>query len=190
MLRARSFWAELSALGNTYYHRDLQFNAGAGTSRHKNWQERLEKEVDADLAGLEALLGGGDTQGREACFPALEPSRLRIQCTFPETWHGDRDLLISARIEDGPEPRMVLLNYRHTDHTEGEYRHVSMERRGEEYRACIPGKYFTQDFDVIVYISVLDAKGQALIYPGINHPAYAAPYVIIRTGMPAGGQKD
>jgi hypothetical protein len=195
MLRARSFWAELSALGNRYYHHDLQFNAGAGVARHKNWQERLEKEVDADLACLEALLAGAGrdiARDREAvaALPDVEPSGLRIQCKFPETCSGGQDLHINARVEGealGDAP-VVLLNYRHMDHTEGEYRHVPMERRGEEYHGLIPGDYltpgFTQGlspgFDVIVYLSALDAAGRAIIYPGINHPVYAGPYAVIR----------
>jgi hypothetical protein len=189
MLQARRIWAELSGLGSRYYHHDLQFNAGTGMARHKSWQERLEKEIDPDLRDLEALLEEAGEKPeilREKAsgdyYHLAVSSPLRLSAQVPEIWDTGRDLEITARAEGDEAPRQVLLNYRHTDHTEGEYRHVPMDRRGGEYRALIPGGYFTQGYDVIVYLSAIDAEGRAVIYPGIYHPDYPAPYFVVKSG--------
>jgi hypothetical protein len=187
MVQARRIWAELSEIGSRYYHQDLQFNAGTGTARHKNWQERLEKEIDPDLEDLETLLKEAGEQPETlrgkapgAYYHLLSPSPLELSAQVPEVWDTGRDLPISARAEGDEAPRGVFLNYRHTDHTEGEYRHIPMDLHGGEYRGLIPGAYFTQDYDVIVYLSALDAEGRAVIYPGIYHRDYPAPYFVVK----------
>jgi hypothetical protein len=158
-------------------------------ARHKNWQERLEKEIDPDLRDLEALLEEAGEKPeilREKVsgdyYRLVVPSPLRLSARVPEIWDTGRDLEINARVEGDEAPRQVLLNYRHTDHTEGEYCHVPMDRHGGEYRALIPGGYFTQGYDVIVYLSAIDAEGRAVIYPGIYHPDYPAPYFVVKSG--------
>jgi hypothetical protein len=189
MLNAVHHWEELSGLGSRYYHDDLQFNAGTGMGRHRNWRFRLEAELSRDLEDLEKVLreAGLDPEpyrqnpSREYC-PIAEGSPLRLRSGAPASWDPGRDLPLEVRAGGPEEPGEVFLNYRRMDHTEGEYRHVPMSRAGETYRGIIPGEYFTGDFDMIVYFSALDLQGRGVIFPGIYSAEYPSPYFVIKTG--------
>ena len=55
-----------------------------------------------------------------------------------------------------------------------------MKRSGRSYEALIPGSYFVQGYDVIVYFAALDKKGLPVIFPGINNAEFHAPYFVIK----------
>jgi hypothetical protein len=190
MLNGGLKWRELSSLGDRYYCEDLQFNAGTGMARNKNWRYRLVMEVDKDIGSLEALLReAGEEPERYkqnlsgAYYHLAEPSRLKISAGLPESWNGSRDLLVKARVEAAEDLKGLFLNYRHTDHTEGEYKRVPMRGNGEEYEAAVPAPYFAQGYDVIAYLSAIDRNGSAVIFPGIGHPEYPAPYFVVKAGQ-------
>ncbi|MCL2094476.1 MAG: hypothetical protein FWH12_09840 [Treponema sp.] len=185
MAEARQNWADLSALGSRYYHGDLQFNAGTGMARNKNWAYRLEKEVDPDLADLRALLEkeGLPIEAKTMDYPRTAQAKtgaLRLEGDFPSVWDKKEDLAIRALWNDPVPPREISLNYRHTDHTAGEYIRVPLVKKGAAYEGAIPGDYFFQGFDVIVYLSALDEEGRAHLYPGIDHQVYPGPYWLIQ----------
>jgi hypothetical protein len=187
MLNARLKWEELSVLGSRYYHEDLQFNAGTGMARNRNWQYRLETEVNRDIEDLELLLVEAGESPEEfrrnlSCefYPIVKKSALNLRGEAPVVWNKNEDLILRAWIENGEEPASVFLNYRHTAHTEGDYIQVPMKRSGTSYEALIPGDYFVQGYDVIVYFSALDKKGLPAIFPGINNAEYHAPYFVIK----------
>jgi hypothetical protein len=185
-VNARRIWAELSSLGNHYYHHDLQFNAGWGEARHKNWQERLEKEVDVDVKDLEALLvEAGEfpitfKQGLSDTYYSLErPAAITLYGQVPAEWHTGKDLKLVVHAAGDGTIRELFLNYRHMDHTEGEYLHIPMKKEGAEYTGVIPASYFSGFYDVIVYFSALDTEDRAVIYPGIDNQDFTAPYFVI-----------
>jgi hypothetical protein len=187
-VNARGIWAELSGLGSRYYHHDLQFNAGWGEGRHKNWQERLEKEVDVDVKDLEALLvEAGESpaefkQGLSSAYYSLEsPAAITLCGQVPAEWHTGEDLKLAVHAAGDGTIREIFLNYRHMDHTEGEYLHVPMKKEGAEYTGVIPADYFSGLYDVIVYFSALDTEDRVVIYPGIDNQNFAAPYFVIDT---------
>jgi hypothetical protein len=187
-LNARRMWAELSSLGSHYYHHDLQFNAGWGESRHKNWQERLEKEVDVDIKDLEALLveAGESPAELKQClsdtYYSLEtPAAITLRGQVPAEWHPGEDLKLTVHAAGDGTIQRIFLNYRHMDHTEGEYLHVLMKREGAEYTGVIPTGYFSGHYDVIVYFSALDTEGRSIIYPGIDNQDFPSPYFVINT---------
>jgi hypothetical protein len=190
MLNAGALWDEVSMFGSRYYHDDLQFNAGTGMARNKNWKFRMETEVSRDIEELEDVLratGEKPEHYRQNVsrnyYRIAENSPVKIKGTVPDIWNKNRNLMLKAWLEGTEEPKEIFLNYRHTDHTEGEYNHIPMKRTEEGYEAVIPGYYFIQGYDVIVYFSALDKIGRAVIYPGVNNPEYPSPYFVIKSGM-------
>jgi hypothetical protein len=146
-------------------------------------------EVSKDIESLEGLLkkaGEKPEQYKQNLlddyFSLAELSRLQIKAELPESWNGDRDLLVKVQVKTPEEMKRMFLNYRHTDHTEGEYNHVPIYGSGKKYEAAIPGHYFTQGYDVIVYLSAIDRNDCTVIFPGINHPRHPAPYFVVKAG--------
>jgi hypothetical protein len=74
MCCAREAYARVSALGDRHYARDLEFDAGTSTRRNGNWRDRLEQEVDVDLADLAALLQSHGVTLQDAKPSAIGPA--------------------------------------------------------------------------------------------------------------------
>jgi len=193
MIVARTFWDSLSRLGNKYYNRNLEFNAGTGTKRNGNWEDRLVKEIDEDIKCLESLLEQNGIDRTEAFNTAqneytsmLKPAAFNltsIQTDIPERCRAGHDLEIKLRADEmfcnGGVDR-VYINYRHADHTKRGYIRTEMQKTGDGYRAIIPADYIETTWDLIVFISALDSAGNTLIYPGIYHAQYYAPYFVVK----------
>jgi hypothetical protein len=188
MVTAMNYWEQVSTIGNKYYNNDLEFNAGTGTKRHKNWQDRLVVEIRKDVQQLEKLLSEHKLAGQE-----LKPDREYVSLggapkicfidKVPEVWEAGRELKVELRAQDGSvvtNLEKVYLNYRHTNHIEGEYNHILLERQGISFTGSIPAQYITEDFDLIVYFSAVDKDGNTYIYPGVYHPKEEFPYHVVR----------
>ena len=192
MTVARDFWAKLSRLGNEYYNHDLEFNAGTGTKRNGNWEDRLVKEIDKDIACLETLMKENGIDTVEALSTVdkeyrsmLKPLGFSIVAfadDVPSECKAGQDLVINLKCGEMNVNALakVWLNYRHTDHSKGGYISVEMEKTADGYRAVIPGDYIVPEWDLIVFISAVDNAGNGLIYPGIYHPNYMAPYFVVK----------
>ena len=191
MLTARTFWANLSDIGNKNYNQNLEFNAGTGRNRNKNWEDRLVKEVDVDIACLEKLLAenGIDKDDAKSTVDSEYRSMLKgpsyniISFTddVPKSCKAGQDIVVNLKCGEmnfGPFDK-VCVNYRHTDHTKGGYISVEMEKTLDGYRAVIPASYIDRAWDLIIFFSAMDSAGNPLIYPGIYHAKYYAPYFVI-----------
>ena len=79
----------------------------------------------------------------------------------------------------GRWPAAPVIHYRHVNQTEGLFLTSVMEEAGENYEAVIPGKYVTEDWDLMVYITVQKKDGICSMYPGIYNSVYPYPYHVI-----------
>ena len=191
MTVAREFWTKLSRLGSDNFNHNLEFNAGTGRKRNGNWEDRLVKEINADMACLEKLLTENGIDIKETVNSVdreyrsmLKPSVyniLSLTDDVPQMCKAGQDLVVNIKCGEMNVNALskVWLNYRHTDHTKGKYISIEMERLGDGYRAVIPGDYIVPEWDLIIFISAIDSAGNPLIYPGIYHTEYMAPYFVI-----------
>jgi hypothetical protein len=92
-------------------------------------------------------------------------------------------LEIRASVTDASAIDKVLLYYRPTRQTM-EYSVVTMERRGGEYFATIPGKAISAEFDLMYYFEAFDEHGNACLYPS---PDVTQPYLVVKVRRGAAG---
>lgn len=192
MRAAEFFWAEAAAVGNENYQRNLIFDAGDSTSRNGNWQDRLEKEIRADIrcllkllrenAGEEPPAVKAENMAYESMCQSLSSLPVSAMADIPKTWEAGRELPLVLKLDElsrNGALGQVRLHYRHTNHTEGGYIGVTMERTAEGYRGVIPGDYLIPEWDINLYFSAVDGNGNGFIYPGLYHERYDGPYCTI-----------
>lgn len=186
MYNARNAFAQLSALGSMYYARNLVFDSGDSTKRNGNWQDRLDRQVDPDLAQLAALLRQNGVMPEapdknvsispghslamsfidnvpSKCRPG-EPLKITLRLSFPQG------------IMPGQQP---MLHYRRANMRDGDFKQLSMERAGEVFFTTIPGDYITSAFNLYVYFTCEDIYGNMHIHPGVYHPEHPTPIYIV-----------
>jgi hypothetical protein len=73
----------------------------------------------------------------------------------------------------------VRLHYRHTNQLEGAFESVEMEPVDGGYRATVPGEYLTPEWDLLAYVSAVDAAGDVTVVPGLYHATEAMPYRVV-----------
>lgn len=190
LIVARSFWLELSALGNKYYNHNLEFNAGTGTRRNGNWEDRLIKEIDLDVACIEEMLTDNGIEADEVKLDNEYKSMIKslgyeinsFTTDIPEACESGRDLVVNVKIGElnkNDAWGKLTLNYRRLNQHEGVYNSTVMQKTAGGYRAVIPAGYITPGWDLIVFVSGLDSQGNAFIYPGIYNTECSAPYKIV-----------
>ncbi|MEF8827447.1 MAG: hypothetical protein V5A25_11905 [Halovenus sp.] len=131
----------------------------------------LVHETDADP---EAAPSVGQTSDGAPSF-----NLSSFDVAVPETATAGEAVDIMVRTGELNVHGDLTLHYRHTDQTEGAFRHVRMERTDERYRASIPADYVVQEWDLQVYFSAVDESGDTLLYPGLYSADESAPYVTV-----------
>jgi hypothetical protein len=190
MAEAFNCWRAVAEYGSCYQD-NLEFGIGPGTDRHGHWRDRLP-ELEQDVRELKKMLAEKhgvtvdtqEEQALQATETAANPSGWIIapewSADWPQKATEGQDLRIdihtkNAARQTGP----VVLRYRHTNQLEGEFRSVEMQAIDNGYTASIPGAYIEKQWDLMIYVSASDSLEKALIYPGLFHPDYRAPYHII-----------
>lgn len=159
-------WEQIAEIGMQHYHL-LQFNAGTGTQRCGSWAERLKKEVGPDTRMLLELLhkSGVSADGAPSVIEA--PAEAEIIDRTPAVWPAGRELPLLLEMP-GVEAAEVKAHYRHMNHMEGIYRACRMQHKDGRYCAVVPADYLDGNFDLIVYYTVRDKKGNIWIHPGVK----------------------
>ncbi len=90
----------------------------------------------------------------------------------------NKELKISAKVEDASEIGKVILRYRRVSQFE-DYQSVSMIYNDTlgVYEASIPASYFDGKYDVMYFIEAMDTKGNGSMYPDMEKET---PYVIVQ----------
>ncbi|MCJ7563100.1 MAG: hypothetical protein MUP52_00745, partial [Candidatus Aminicenantes bacterium] len=138
-----------------------------------------------------------DSTGRVVRLPNQSAERAYFQTdvtddqTAPVVAHSavaehppGQPLEIRAKVTDDSAVSKVLLYYRPTRQTM-EYAAVTMDRRGSEYVATIPGKAITPAFDIMYYFEAFDEHGNACIYPS---PDVIQPYLVVKVKRGGAGR--
>jgi hypothetical protein len=178
-------WEALAQRGRENYHRDLNFSSAGSATRRGTWGD-LTGELEADrksLAGLLEAEGLGikssPLHGYHAAVLPLESGLL--SASFPETVSAGKALDIEVKTASfGVPDTDPVLHYRHTNQTEGLFRVLGMEGRGNSYRAVIPADYVSPEWDLQIYVTVQGPSGSCVMLPGICHPAYPYPYHVVK----------
>ena len=185
MVSAHRFWQALSDKGN-HYNDNLIFCAGSGEERLGHWRQRLP-ELEKDLERLGVMLENvgeleveDSKEQKEYSVNNCVDSLRSFKVDWPETWPAGVDLEMTVKVGGtGGFKNGLMMNYRHTDQTEGSFKEVPMKEIDGGYRATIPGEYLSSKWDIMVYFSTVE-NGSAVIYPGLNNSQYPLPYHIIR----------
>jgi hypothetical protein len=186
---ARAAFAETAALGTKYYARNIEFDAGTSTKRNGNWQDRLEKEVDADVAKLGEMLkenGAARPEGR-AMFASLQKPRPFEQSftdNVPAVCKAGRPLQVRLKPSFLPgvsTDRPPVMFYRRANLRDGGFIAREMARCGESFAAEIPGDYITGEFSLYIYFACRDTAGNALMHPGVYNAGHTLPVHVVST---------
>jgi hypothetical protein len=188
MALARAAYAKTAELGSAHYARNLEYDAGTSTKRNGNWQDRLEKEVDVDLADLAALLAAN---GVEPVQPSLDTAYVSLakpgafRVTFvddvPDSWRAGEALRV--RLTPGWIQGLTgtpAVHFRRATMRDGGYSRIEMEREGESFTAVIPGDAFTSDYYMYIYFTCQDTAGSTLVHPGVFNAACPLPIRVVK----------
>ena len=207
-------WTNLAAKGKDCYYHDLNFSSAGSETRRGTWAD-LTCELEADLQSLSDLMKSNQIQPAEKLYGSYLPGGEAVTGLpdgqdeqdfpgrknllnvigrmfwkeFPKSVPAGKDLCIEITAFEKPEAD-VILHYRHTDQTEGEFHTLKMtpfERSesdqeilpGGGFKAVIPGEYITAEWDLQIYITSQGPAGTCFMFPGIYHPFYPYPYHVI-----------
>lgn len=189
LLRARQHWSGVSALGDRYYARNLMFDAGTGRRRNGNWHDRLDRQINPDVACLKALLQENGLAADEVItaddeMDVMNPLRPmyeegNIQCSVPTCAKAGQSIHVSVRIGGVLQAQSVHLYYRHVNQRE-EYQMVELSHTGDCWSGAINADYVEAQWDIMAYLAVCDAAGAVRILPGLRSPDSPMPYCIIQ----------
>ena len=178
-------WKVLSERGSAY-HDNLQFGV-TGVGRSTNWKARLP-ELEKDVAKLKTMVAETrpDTFGNDCDVPISDqtnvPDRLMsFDSDVPEYWKAGQDLKVTVRVGELCKFQGNLkMHYRHMNQLEGSFLLVEMSIHDGAYEGVISGEYITHEWDLMVYFSAVDFDHNVIIYPGVYHPKYLAPYHVVQ----------
>lgn len=192
MKAAQKEWQSLSDRTADTYNDEPSF---VRDPSGKNWQEML-KEINTDMAKLEELVQQENPSQKAAALgKVIHPVQnsnsflsnlsftltLQIKDNVPETWIAGKDLPVKIKMNSLGKLNLdqLTLHYRRANLAEGEFKRVEMEKTPEGFKGKIPGDYITADYDLLVYLGGIEENGNAMIYPGLYHPEYPAPYHVV-----------
>ncbi len=72
------------------------------------------------------------------------------------------------------------MHYRRLNQLDGAFRGTDMTPCPDGYAATIPADAITDEWDMLVYFSANDDRGDPMLHPGIDHPTHDAPYFLIK----------
>lgn len=178
---AMAAWKALSGLGDEAYYHDLDFSSAGSTTRRGTWSD-LTIEMERDQASIDRLLAEQGVSDEAAPAPVPEEALVEIAADFPKQAKAGQPLVIAAAavglVQPGAAP---VLHYRDVNQKAGEFRTLTMEKKGDGYTAVIPAADVTADFDLMAYITVQPVGCGCTLFPGVYHPRYPYPYAVIET---------
>jgi hypothetical protein len=178
---ARDHWAQLAAIADGVYLRDITVGEQAWLRGH--WLDRLPA-IRADIALLEQRLAAAkpadDPKVKAAVAEALghphrPPSPMRH--TPPPRFQPRQPLRIELT---GPAAGSVLLYYRRVNQAE-RWQSGAMDRSGSSYVASIPAAYTESPFPLQYYFE-LKSPDRAWLHPGFAPDLANQPYYVVRVG--------
>ena len=125
--------------------------------------------IDADAVAQLAMT-------EDLAVPAHWVQNPGFNADWPHSCAAGQDLELIVETARPVSKTRPELHYRHTNQMEGEFRILEMQRCESGYRAVIPGEYLENKWDLLVYITQVDAVHNVVVFPGIYHPEYPAPY--------------
>ncbi|MBT3265844.1 hypothetical protein HN371_01770 [Candidatus Poribacteria bacterium] len=176
---ALGHWGALADLGASAFHAPLDFSAGAGYGRTGTWSDRTH-ELEKDVARLVAMLGE-----RGAVTPATPigtrvPRPWDVDAAVPDTASPGQDARVTLRTTPNAAPvSHVTMHCRRLNQLEGAFERVEMAQVADGYSGAIPGEYVSPEWDLLVYFSAVDERGEPLLYPGLYSAVHDAPYFLI-----------
>ena len=186
MRAAVESWTSLAQRGAGTYHDDLLFAMGPDAAHEGNWSERLEQEIEVDLAALEELLA---EEGIEASNEPTRNGRLAelstgetvelptsLEVDAPDDHPADEPLRVTALSNSLSDLDQVTLHYRHTNQLEGPFETEPMTETANGHVATIPGDYVSTEWDLLIYVTAVDSDGNGIVAPGVFDAREAAPY--------------
>jgi hypothetical protein len=177
-------WENLSERGSVY-HGNLEFGVG-GVGKSGHWKDRLP-ELEKDVHRLKSLLA------EQGIDPALDEGSTSYEghimtndlshyvTDVPEYCTAGKDLTVNVELgEVNGLSGNLRMHYRHMNQLEGKFKVVEMERTDKGCKGVIGGEYITGEWDIMVYFSGVTEDQNVVIYPGVYHPHFLAPYHIVK----------
>ena len=177
---AREAWADLAERAERAYDDDVLFGRDPDTGGQGTWSDRLE-EIDRDLERLAEQKPDDPTERPTSLDSKREPlfSPTALEVSVPDRVSAGDSVAVTLHAGEFDGIRRYRLHYRHTDQTEGAFRTVDFEQRGETHHAYVPADYVTPEWDFLAYVSALDANGEPVLLPGLYHATEPEPYYVV-----------
>ncbi|MEV6282238.1 hypothetical protein [Kribbella sp. NPDC051770] len=174
---ARDAYAEIPALVEGVYQRDLRF--GIEASEHGHWADRVP-DIDADLAALTAELDeAAGTEARSSLPPVVaRPETTGVEHVVPEAFERGQALVLTL---EAPGVTGATLHYRHVDQSEA-WQETPMEAAGETFTGTVPAEYTASTYPLMYFFSLRYEDGGQALHPGLAEDLSSQPYHVLRSG--------
>jgi len=183
--KARTAWADLSALAATVYVKDITF--GDAPQIRGSWQDRLPA-IDQDIAAVENYVPkpAKDSVPVETIAAAMAQALSSNDRWQPQLLHTPPAAFrsgqpVALEISGDALPASVRLAYRRMNHAET-YKYLDMDRATGKFTASIDGTYSASPYPLQYYFEVQGDQNRAAIFPGFEPGFTGQPYYVIRQG--------
>lgn len=189
----RSAWqafGRLSELGTKYYAANLEFDAGDSLKRNGSWEDRMVHQVNRDMEKLTRLLeqhGVSYETAQEEEYHSLRDMSVypvHLQDDVPLNWEAGKPLTVKITADHGMAYEAgwkAVMHYRNVNMREELFRSVKMQPAEDGFTAVVPGEYITAAYNLYLYFTVEDRKGNIYMHPGIYHEESPFPVYIVET---------
>jgi hypothetical protein len=186
---ARAIWAEMAAVAQDVYVRDITF--GLEKQLRGHWLDRLP-DIDQDIADMEKRAQSRPADGQAgvaspaAVAQAIQVVLSRVQRPVvplvhvvpPQFFAGQPLTIELTLLGQQPPVAAVRLCYRQV-HQAQAYQTADMPVQGNRCRVTIPGEYTNTPYPLEYYFELRNAAGQAWMVPGFDATLANQPYLVV-----------
>lgn len=174
---AKDQWSYIVNITNIYNAKPLFLHDNG------SWRDRLV-EIEKDIAEVRklskptknlAIVSHWDAfkdtdfllqSNFEAVVPKIDNSNIPLQVT----------LITGKPLNDNSPP---LVHYREANMAAGKFKTIKMTWDGENYKADIPANSLNTNYNLLVYFTSINNKGQVTMYPGLYNTEQNMPYYVV-----------
>ncbi|MFI5690219.1 hypothetical protein ACIA58_00145 [Kribbella sp. NPDC051586] len=179
---ARDAYAEIPAIVDGVYQRDLRF--GIEASEHGHWADRIP-DMDTDLAALaEELQEATSTQPTQLTAAPARPATPGVEHPVPASFERGKPVTLSLEAV-ALDVIGATLHYRHVDQSKP-WQQVPMELSGRTLSGTIDGGYTDSAYPLMYFFSVRHRDGGQALYPGLDADLSNQPYVVLGSATVTG----
>ena len=175
---AKIHWEKVVEITQKLYNEEPLF-----LHDNKTWKDRLD-EINKDIDSITELKRDSGSSESKSHWDDKESSNElfleHFEANIPEVAKNDEDIQIILKPKNGlkiQQPPKV--HFRLANMTTGKFRNQVMKWDGTNFVAQIKIDNLSVDFDLIVYFTWINEKGNVIMHPGLFNEDNLMPYYVI-----------